>query len=283
MPSDRSNWFIGTFGGNLSRFIISRPPVTIMILVVAALCCSLFTLAVYVQYNQMPDLEATKGYSNLLKKLGVLTFCLTNYTKQLNHTDIKKELKRFGDTEFVNISLPLFPMLTVQGNFSHSNLISEISGVMPYFLLFNHDNHIHSVALHVFLKKAWKPENCLNDTCNHMESCVVLQIKRDALPGGEMLQPTCNPSQYKSNYSMIYMDQKKAERNKRSQCESGLQMHLNPILGQDVKVFLNVLEKAKIKYRLHISSYIFFVVLLSMLIFAVLKSRSKQDQKILQS
>lgn len=36
------------------------------------------------------------------------------------------------------------------------------------------------------------------------------------------------------------MDQKKAERNKRSQCESGLQMHLNPILGQDVKVFLNV-------------------------------------------
>ena len=55
----------------------------------------------------------------------------------MNKTEIQTEVRRFGDADFINVTLPLNTVPTVQGNYSPVGLISEVTGVIPYFLLFD--------------------------------------------------------------------------------------------------------------------------------------------------
>lgn len=264
---------------NIIGFIESRPPIAVIMLFIATLSLSLFTLSHYVENKDIVDLEATKKYGEILDSLLDLSFCLTPTTKQLNHTDIKENMNSFGGADLINVSIPLVALLSIHKNFTMNadKNISQINGLIPYFYLLHDDDHHHSIPIQTSLQQAWQSKSCKPGSCDPIKVCVTLQIKKEVIPNHRSFEG-CHGTISLVAQETISMHPLKSDRvNKRqSTCEQpGLQLNFKTTKHKYTPyIYLDMWTKSRINAHLHLASYIFFVILLSTLIYAMMKGRA---------
>lgn len=74
----------------------------------------------------------------MFHKLDKIDYCLTDATRQYNHSERHEILNQHGETTFVNLSIPAYLSFSSQGNISTLNSrqsITEVTGIIPYFYI----------------------------------------------------------------------------------------------------------------------------------------------------
>lgn len=279
-------------GKSIFSYANERPPIGVFFLFVVSLASSCMILALYFQRSaKIVDHEATEVYRKIFIKLGKIDYCLTEKTTQYNASERQDFLNQHGETSFVNISVPASLSFLSKGNISllNRNFVTEVTGIIPYYHVLPSDVHVHSVGFHAYLKGPLRIENNKLADEKAIEACVILTVKRDALPN-EKLNSLCQAKPLKNNgSSAIHMSttimaptalpsMKKVEI-RGLYMTVGFDNRFNPVVN------LNILNKGIISERLSTTSCVLFGVVVAMFLYALLRgstmnSYSKVEQNI---
>lgn len=210
----------------------------------------------------------------------------------------------------VNVSISLPVSITSHGNVSqlvhHLSVIHGMSSLVPAYYLVSTETHfVHNVAIYANFHPAYNvpviggsqqqqqqqqvsSASRQFSTTDHLRACVTFQLPRGSLPS-DAPSLTCNGTEFDTLPHTVHADASKLNSKARavqtyshqlsSACSlssSGVSVRFasdGPLDGEDNPVLLDMLEKSKVRFRLHVASYFLFVAMLSAVLYVVLRKR----------
>lgn len=276
---------------NLRAFIVSKPPCVVFTLCLACLAVALFYLGYYVSNNEIVDPEAEKDWNDFLTGLSNIQFCIGKVQPEtgngiekanpFNNTPSKpSEFTRFSPNDMQQISVPLKIGVNVwdkrhhlHGNITHLTALLDAP-------LFGYGTGNSKMNLTFSLSEIWNTERkCIGkDECKlpqgFFQSCVTIMAPRQVLP--EWKPATCNSSAVISMTAMTPLSRSKQEK----LCKSGAIIYFKHPIDLELREKLSVDERAKANLHLQLTSYFLFVLVISSVIYGMLKGKPVKSKKV---
>lgn len=277
---------------NLRGFIVAKPPCVIFTLCLACLAVTLFFLGYYVKNHELVDPEAETDWNDFLTGLSNIQFCIHQDTESGNSigtTSLSNKTRpitdrymSFSQKDVQHISVPLKIGVSVWNKMHHLHgNITHLTSLVDAPKIVN-GNIESKINLTVSLSEIWNTDKKCNDNgkCElpqgFFQSCVTIIAPREVLP--EWKPATCNLSSVVSMTTMRALSVKK-QRSKNS-CKSGAIMYFKHPVDLELQEKLSVEQRAKANLHLQFTSYFLFVLVLTSIIYGMLKGKPIKPKKV---
>ncbi|XP_028401020.1 transmembrane protein 248-like [Dendronephthya gigantea] len=279
---------------NLTAFIVSKPPCVVFTICLCCLAIALFWLGYYINNNDVVDPEAEKDWNDFLTSLSNVQFCIDKVNSKVNQhrpKSINDTKKRGQNSKYESptstyglqlISIPLKIGVHVRNkdHFLHGN-ITHLTALMDAPTV-GSGLFRRKMNLTFSLSKVWDTEerkcNKKNNLCKlpqgYFHSCVTILAPREALP--EWKPETCNSTSFSSLTNMKALTKK----SQHSKCESGAVIYFKHPVDLEVREKLSVDERAKANLHLQVTSYFLFILVISSIIYGMLKGKPLKSKKV---
>ncbi|CAB4014925.1 Hypothetical predicted protein [Paramuricea clavata] len=272
---------------NLTGFVISKPPCVIFTICLCCLAIALFWLGYYVNNNEVVDPEAEKGWNNFLTSLSNVQFCIdkvdtkSKMTKLSNNTKTKRKLELptlSSDLQQISIPLKIGVHIKDEDHYLHGN-ITHLTTLMDAPFV-GSGIFRRTMNLTFSLSEVWNTEKkCIKgNKCKlpegYFHSCVTVLAPREVLP--EWKPETCNSSSFSSMTTMKALTRK----SRHSKCESGAVIYFKHPVDLELREKLSVDERAKANLHLQVSSYFLFILVITSVIYGMLKGKPLKSKKV---
>lgn len=278
---------------NLRGCIVAKPPCVIFTLCLACLAVALFCLGYYVNNHEVVDPEAEQDWNDFLTGLSNNQFCIdqdteigsgigmTSLSNETQHRTGKYLSSSQNDVQHISIPLKIGITVTNKLHHLHGN-ITHLTTVLDSPMIADGNIKSNKVNLTFSLSEIWTTEKKCDGKgkCKlpqgFFHSCVTIAAPHEILP--EWKPATCNLSSVVSMTTMRPLSRK--EQRSKTSCKSGAIIYFKHPVDLELREKLSVDERAKANLHLQLTSYFLFILVITSIIYGMLKGKPVKLNKV---
>ncbi|GAB6030290.1 hypothetical protein CHUAL_005965 [Chamberlinius hualienensis] len=290
---------IFSFIHNLKSFAITRPPLVIFTLCLASFAIATLALSIYLKNGPIRNPDV-KDWNSVMEQMSEWNLCIESaFSSHRKPGTVARDTLPIGKT-YMNIASKLIGasstikppiesvsvFLKVQFSYDVQQISSKIEFLHSYFSLkdlgFKEINPDEKITYTIDLGHGNNFKNCTSDGyCDAVDVCVTFSGMTQVLPKPKQSR-TCHSREPSDNYaSFILFDMAKSGSDESSQC-SGLLVQQQFVHDPFLDEILSLNEQDLINIHLTYTSYFLFVMVITILCFAMLRNHKPPKSQMFE-